>query len=60
MASLKPPVLVSADSESWAAEVIMARSEAATPARLLVSIWMILLGEDGIGGGKGEVRGIWR
>lgn len=38
MASLKPPVAVSADSESLAAEVMMARSEAATPARLVVSI----------------------
>ncbi len=39
MASLKPPVLISADSESLAAEEMMARSEAATPARFLVSIW---------------------
>jgi len=37
IASLKPPVPVSASSETWAALEIMARSAAATPARLVWS-----------------------
>ena len=58
MASLKPPVAVSADSESLAAEVMMARSEAATPARLVVSIWMDVL--DGMGReGRGRMKGAY-
>lgn len=41
MASLKPPVPVSASSPTWAALVIIARSEAATPARL---VWSTCVG----------------
>jgi hypothetical protein len=50
IASLKPPVPVSASSEIWAAEEMMARSEAETPARLDWStFWALVCGEEWIG-----------
>jgi hypothetical protein len=52
IASLNPPVPVSASSEIWAAEEIMARSEAETPARLDWSTFWVLVygGGDELGG----------
>jgi len=55
MASLKPPVPVSASSEIWAAEEMIARSEAATPARLFWSTWEKVRGAE-VGDGKGTNR----
>lgn len=51
-AVLKPPVAVSACSLSCAAAAMMARSEAATPARLFWLIWRVLVrGGEGMGEG---------
>lgn len=54
MASLKPPVAVSADSESVAALEIISRSDAETSARLSWSTWAMLGldGEEGVRAGR--------